>query len=251
MMKTVSFEQINRDGCIIADKGLYRQYHTADMLSRYDSNLVEFKRMPSLLEFKEAELLLSIHHQQFDQKHLKFKFPANEKISGEVTEYLTSEDYSIGFLELYSIEPYQFSAAKNPSIEVRFVTQVDLNATLELNYKEDVQYGVNFATEKREYLQRLFTRDDRYFVIAYVDGVAAGFLHLIEQPETVEIDNFFVLASMQRKGIGGHMQQFVMDSFPNKTIILVADGEDTAKDMYRKQNYQYQAFMYDALKVQD
>ncbi|MGM9948522.1 MAG: GNAT family N-acetyltransferase [Lysinibacillus sp.] len=250
-MKVISFEQINQDGCIIGDKELYKQYHTGDMLSRYDSNLVMFKRMPSLLEFKEVEHLLRIHHQQFGQRHLKFKFPANEKISEEVTEHLTSEGYSIGFLELYSIEPHQFSTVKNPSLEVRFVTEEDLDATLELNYMEDLQYGVNFATEKQGYLQRLFTLDDRYFVIAYVEGVPAGFLHLIEQPETVEIDNFFVLSSMQRKGIGGQMQQFVMDNFPEKTIILVADGEDTARDMYRKQNYEYQGFMYDALKVQD
>ena len=251
MMKKISFDQINRDGCIIADEPLYRQYHTVDLLSRYDSNLVEFKRMPSLPEFKKAEQKLRPHHRQFGQYHLKFKFPANEKISGEVARYLKSEGYSIGFLELYSIEPHQFSAVKKSAVEVMFATEEDLEAVLQLNYTEDIQYGVTFAKEKKAYLQRLFTLDDRYFVMAYADGVPVGFLHLIEQPETVEIDNFFVLASMQQKGIGGQMQQFVMDHFPQKTIILVADGEDTARDMYRKQHYEYQGFMYDALKVED
>ncbi|KGR81897.1 GNAT family N-acetyltransferase [Lysinibacillus odysseyi] len=248
-MKTISFAQINRDGSIIAENELFAQYHTKEMLSRYDSNLLAFKRMPSLLELKEAEQLLHTHHKQYGQKHLKFIFPSNEKISEEVIEYLTNERYTIGFLELYSIEPTRFSARKNPEVEVRFASEENLAAVLELNYKEDLQYGENFAKEKQEHLQRIFTFEDRYFVIAYVDGVPAGFLHLIEQPETVEIDNFFVPDSMQRKGIGSQMQQFVMDHFTEKTIILVADGEDTAREMYRKQNYDYLGFQYEALKV--
>lgn len=247
----ITFDHINRDGNLLNEKELYRQYHTPDMLSRYDSNLIDFKKMPNLREFKEIEQLLHNYHKQYRQNHLKFTFPSNEKISGEIAEYLTREGYSIGFLELYSIEPNKFSAMGNPAVNVQFVTEDELEAALELNYKEDLQYGINFAKEKKEQLQFLFTRSDRHFVIAYVDEVPAGFLHLIEHPEIVEIDNFFVLESMQRNGIGSQIQQFVMDHFTDKTIILVADGEDTAKDMYRKQNYQYLGFKYEVLKVDE
>lgn len=250
-MKTITFEQINRDGNVIADDTLYRQYHTVDMLSRYDSNLIEFKRMPSLPEFKEAEQKQYTHHQQYGQNHLKFKFPQNEKISEDMTAYLKSQGYSSGFLELYTIEPSHFSAGQNPAVEVRIATKEDLVDVLELNYQEDLQYGINFAQEKQGHLQRIFALEDRYFIIAYVDGVPAGFLHIIEQTEIAEIDNFFVPEAMQRKGIGSQMQQFVMDYFSDKTIILVADGEDTAKDMYRRQNYKYTGFQYEALKVEE
>ncbi len=34
----------------------------------------------------------------------------------------------------------------------------------------------------------------------------------------------------------------------SKPVILVADGEDTAKDMYAKQGYVYQSFCYQILK---
>ena len=44
------------------------------------------------------------------------------------------------------------------------------------------------------------------------------------------------------------MQRKIMDLFPNKTIILLADGEDTPREMYQRQNYQQQGFQYEALK---
>lgn len=40
-----------------------------------------------------------------------------------------------------------------------------------------------------------------------------------------------------------------MESFPEKTVILVADGEDTPREMYKKQNYQYHGFRYETQKV--
>ena len=44
------------------------------------------------------------------------------------------------------------------------------------------------------------------------------------------------------------MQSFVANYAKGKSVILVADGEDTAKDMYKAQGYQYGGFQYVALK---
>lgn len=40
-----------------------------------------------------------------------------------------------------------------------------------------------------------------------------------------------------------------MDSFPKRVVVLVADGEDTPKEMYKKQNYQYYGLKYEAQKI--
>ncbi len=53
---------------------------------------------------------------------------------------------------------------------------------------------------------------------------------------------------MRRLGIGSQMQSFVANYAKGKSVILVADGEDTAKDMYKAQGYQYGGFQYEALK---
>ncbi|CPR05043.1 acetyltransferase [Staphylococcus aureus] len=44
------------------------------------------------------------------------------------------------------------------------------------------------------------------------------------------------------------MQAFVAEIAKDKPIILVADGEDTAKDMYKRQGYIYSGFQFETLK---
>ncbi|WP_040373640.1 GNAT family N-acetyltransferase, partial [Peribacillus psychrosaccharolyticus] len=64
-----------------------------------------------------------------------------------------------------------------------------------------------------------------------------------------EIDGLTVDENFRNKGIGSKLQEFVMETFPEKLVILIADGEDTAREMYKKQNYQYHGFKYEAQKI--
>ena len=54
-MKQITFEDIYTLGKIVDENALYRHYHYPEMLTRYDSNFIEFKTLPSLTEFKEVE----------------------------------------------------------------------------------------------------------------------------------------------------------------------------------------------------
>ncbi|MCP1143205.1 GNAT family N-acetyltransferase [Lysinibacillus endophyticus] len=246
----VTFVQINILGEIIYEDDYVKHYHFQEMLTRYDSNYIEFKKMPSVEEFQQWEKSLREFHRKNNQNHLKFKFPPNEQIPDTLKYYLKRVQYNIGFLELYSIQPSQFSIRKNGSVNVQFVTEEQLEPFLKLQYNEDVKYGVNFAKEKQQLQLRRFNDADTYFLIAYFEGIPAGYVEVIEKESTVEIDNLFVLEEQRHKGIGGHLQQAVMEKFPNKTVILVADGEDTPKDMYQKQGYEYQGFQFEVSKVE-
>lgn len=248
----ITFQNIHKIGHIIYEDALYRQYHYPEMLSRYDSNFIEWKQMPTLEEFKKIEQALHTFHQQHGQHHVKFVFPADEKIPAPITSYLKEENYNIGFLELYTIQPSQFTVAKDPNINVQSVTEKNLDDFLKLQYNEDLKYGENFATQKQTMIRRQFQEEsDRYQILAYnKEGVPVGSVEISEKEHTAEIDNLFVIESHQRKGIGGQLQRRVMDQFSDKTIILVADGEDTPRDMYQKQNYKYQGFQYEVLKVE-
>lgn len=44
------------------------------------------------------------------------------------------------------------------------------------------------------------------------------------------------------------MQSFVGKLAGDRPVMLVADGEDTVKDMYLKQGYVYRSFRYQVLK---
>ncbi|WP_157827712.1 hypothetical protein [Niallia nealsonii] len=45
------------------------------------------------------------------------------------------------------------------------------------------------------------------------------------------------------------MQKYIMNLHFDKTVILVADGEDTARNMHQKQNSQFLQFKFFTQKV--
>lgn len=250
-MKQKTFEDIFTLGNIVSENAHYRHFHYPKMLIRYDSNFIEFKNLPSLAEFKKAEEYLRNYHLKRGQNHVKFYFPANIKPAGELNAYLTNNmGYEIGFLELYTIQPIHFpSVGSNPDIDIQMVTDKNLDVLINLKYKNDLEFGNEFARQKTDLIKRQFNDQDIQQVLAFYKGSPAGYVDIIISNETVEIDELTVDEMFQNKGIGSRLQKFVMDSFPKKTVILVADGEDTPKEMYKKQNYQYLGFKYEIQKI--
>ncbi|MFP7298228.1 GNAT family N-acetyltransferase [Neobacillus niacini] len=248
----ITFDNIFIHSHITAENDLYNHYHFPEMLSRYDSNYIEFKTFPKLEDLKEAERYLREFHRKHGQKHVKFKFPANEKIPAELVKFLNQENYDIGFLELYAIEPHQFPDVKdNPDIKVQIVTEKNLRDFLALQYQQDIIFGRNFADQKVELNKRIFEDPAILQLLALYKGTPAGAVDVIITKNTAEIDNLGVDEAFQKKGIGSGIQKFVMDTFHDKTVILVADGQDTPKEMYKRQNYQYLGYQYYTQKVEE
>ncbi|MFZ7942651.1 MULTISPECIES: GNAT family N-acetyltransferase [Bacillaceae] len=246
----ITFENIYTLGHVISENNLYSQIHYPEMLTRYDSNFIEFKQIPTLTEFKKAESYLREFHLKHGQNHLKFYFPPNEKPAEELIDYMDNSGYEIGFLELYAIEPNQFpSVIENPDIEIHTLSDNNLESFLTLQYQQDLENGRDFANQNQELHKRNFKNPNIQQLLASYKGTPAGSVDIIIKQNTAEIDGLVVNENFQKKGIGSRLQKFVMDQFSNKTIILVADGEDTPREMYRRQNYQYQGFKYQSHKV--
>lgn len=251
-MKHISFENIYQAGHIVYENALYKHIHFPEMLLMYDNNLIEFKKMPTVAEFKDAAEYLRAYHLKNDQKHVKFKFPENEKLTKELTDSLDNDCYAIGFLELYAIEPNQFSVVEeDPKVKIVQVSSENLEEFLDLQYGFDKEFGTNFADQKRHIHKKKLTDNKFLQLLAYYNGIPAGSVDVIISKDKIEIDSFSVLESLQRKGIGSRIQSYIMNKFSDRTVILVADGEDTPREMYKKQNYQYLGFKYEAQKVFD
>ncbi|MFJ7747100.1 GNAT family N-acetyltransferase [Peribacillus sp. NPDC097295] len=249
-MKQITFEDIYTLGQVVAKNEQYRHVHYPQMLTRYDSNFIEFTYVPHLSEFKEAETYLREYHLKKGQKHVKFYFPANEKPTLELIAYLTDREYEIGFIELYVIQPECFPVLRtNPDIYIQVVTDTNLEIYLQLNYQYDLIFGSEFANQKIDLNKRQYKNKDILQLLAFYKGEPAGCVDIIISNDTVEIDNLTVEQKYRNKGIGSALQKFVMDRFPEKFVILVADGEDTPREMYKKQSYQYQGFKYEAQKI--
>ncbi|WP_226666265.1 GNAT family N-acetyltransferase [Metabacillus litoralis] len=249
-MKHITFDDIYTLGKVVVENDQYKHFHFPEMLTSYSSNFIEYKHLPSLAEFTEVENYLREYHLKKGQKHVKFHFPANEKPTTELIAHLNEIGYEIGFMELYAIQPNQFPVFKNnPDINIAVVTDENLETYLTLQYQHNLEYGFEFATQKAQLIKGQFLEQNILQILAYYKGDPAGYVDIIISNETAEIDNLTVDEKFRNRGIGRKLQQYVMQSFPKKTVILLADGEDTPREMYKKQNYQYQGFKYEVQKI--
>lgn len=245
-----TFKDTNTIGHLIEENELYDQYHYPEMPIRYDSSFIEFKRIPTLEEFKLAEKQLKTFHQQHNQHHLRFYFADNQQPVGELMDYIRKNTYDIGFMELYSINPGHFpEVPRNPDIHVEEVTDITLDDYLKLQYETDMEFGETFAKQKVDLNKRQFADKQYVQVIAYYHDDPAGTMDIYIDGKAVEIENLEVRDNFQRKGIGSQLQRYAMDCYKNSTILLIADGEDTPREMYQKQNYRYLSYKYELLKL--
>ena len=251
-MEEITFENTHQSGEVVFENDLYIHIHHPEMLLSYDNNYIKFKSNPSVAEFTETEQYLRSFHLKYGQKHVKFNFPENEKLTPELINLLIAANYNIGLLELYTIQPNQFPAVKgNPEITIQPVSDINLDTYLEFQFEQDLKFGYGYAEQRQVQHERNFRNEKILQLIAYFQGFPAGSADVIITNGTAEIAEFIVRETFQKKGIGSRLQKYVMDQFFDKAVILVANGEDTARDMYRRQNYQYLGYKIEVMKVNE
>lgn len=245
----ITFDMITSKTELIEENEFYKLYHNHDARFMYDYNFMRLKYQPTLEEFKLIEKILLEFHEDMEMDHVKFYWPEDYGFTEPIIEYLSRNGYGIEILELYAIDPKDFPLTKrNPAVTVEFVTEESLNSFKQINRVQDTDISETFADQKQNLYDQDFEDSSVQQVIAYLEGTPVGSVDLLIQENTVEIDNFFVLEEYQRQGVGTEIQRFVMENAGSKTVILVADAEDTPKDMYLKQNYTYLSYQVGALK---
>lgn len=251
-MKNINFQNLFRPSRIVENNVLFTHLYSPETPLVYDYNEIQFKKMPSYPEFFFAEEYLFQFQFKHLQNHLKFCFPENQPLPSELIDYFIHAEYGKALLELYSIHPEQFpETADTALISIQEVTSQYLQTYLTFEYGLDIQFGSAFAEQKQFLYKNHFHSSNILQLLAYYQGIPAGSVDVILSENTAELDNFIVLPPYRNKGIGSRLQKYVMNQFANKIVILAADGYDTAREMYRKQNYQYLGYRYEVLKVNE
>ncbi|MEK4628978.1 GNAT family N-acetyltransferase [Solibacillus sp. FSL R7-0682] len=246
----LSFNNIQIFAQVEKETEWFKHYKLDELKDRYYSNFIQFLKMPSLQQYKEMEQYLKDFHEAKGQTHVKFTFPQDKEIPDEVLDYVKNEGYTIGSLEMYAIEPKDFGhSATCEHVIVEFLSEHTLPHYLAIHFEDAKQWGEIYAAGREKMLERDFLMQRKKQIIARIDEQVVGSVDVIIESNTAEIDNFFVLPAFQKRGIGTKIQQFVMSEFADKTIILVADEEDTPREMYVKQGYTYIGKQYNVLKM--
>ena len=246
----LSFKDINIFAQLQRENDLYKHYQLDEVIERYDSNFLEFIRTPSLTEMQAGLAYLRQIHRNSGRNFLKVVFPQNQEIPYELRQYLLENQYEIGILEMYAIKPNIFSTApQRTEVIVDYVTNETLEGYLHIHYEDALEWGANYARAKRDMLRKDYELRRKAQIVAILHGKVIGSVDVIESEKIVEIDSLFVLPEHQKRGVGTKLQQFVMKHYASKIVVLVADGEDTPREMYTKQGYSYIGKQYNALKT--
>ncbi|MBF7030690.1 GNAT family N-acetyltransferase [Staphylococcus kloosii] len=214
----------------------------------YVSNYWIYKQMPSIKQWVNDIETQSTMHKAQGSNHLSFTFPENETPDDQLLKEIKDKDFELSYLELYAISPEELNFNTTIDIDVQFVTQDNIEDYLSIHQVFAKPFGDDYLQQSTEIIRDQFVDDNKDRIIAYKGMIPVGIMDLIKSEDTIEIDGFGVLPDYQRQGIGEVMQSFVATVANNRTIILVADGEDTAKDMYLKQGYVYISYSYNVLK---
>ncbi|MGA9517300.1 MAG: GNAT family N-acetyltransferase [Trichococcus sp.] len=250
---TFSFKDIEHSKSVVKETSLYTHHRNEEALFMHIENYVIFNRIPTFAEFVETESYLKSEQQKYGQDFIKFIWPEDCEIPQPIISYLGSNDFSLDVLELYAAPPGTFVPTRideTPSdVRVEWVNDDNRVAYLALSAQADKEVSEEFAKQKQPYTLAKFENPAFCPIVATRSDEAVGSIDLYLKEDSIEIDNFYVAMDYRCKGVGTALQQFVMEHAIGKTVLLVADAADTAREMYNRQNYTYISFRYELLKV--
>lgn len=236
----ISFDSLSAFSFLVEENEFYKLYHNADALFMYDYNFMQLKFQPTLEEFKILENIQLDFHAYHHVNHLKFYWPENTGFTEPLISYFNQENYGIETLELYVLNPADFhTTRRNQLVSISNVSEQTLQDYQSFNYQIDLAVSPLFAKKKQQLYQDNFYRTDLQQIIARLNGEIVGTVDLIYSEETVEIDNFTVDELFQKQGIGSEMQYYILKQANERAVILAADADDTARNMYAAQGYRY------------
>lgn len=252
-MQQLSMTDIYREGEIFEDTDDYVIYLMPSFPLKYYCNTWIYKRTPTIAQWLSDMARQQQLHDAQQSHHLSFYFPENELLDEQWMTLFKNKGFQLGVMELYAIESETLQQLPvNNNVEIKVVDQTTLEDYLQIHYHFAQPFGEAFAEESCQSVRQQFADDHITRLVAYLNDLPVASVDFIENESTIEIDSFGVLDDYQRQGIGSTIQAFIGEyatKHGNKTIILVADGEDTAKDMYLKQGYVFLSFAYHVLKT--
>lgn len=152
-------------------------------------------------------------------------------------------------MELYVVEGEDLSKLpQNQQVEIQHVSEQNIEDYLKIYQYFAQPFGESYAIASAQHIRAYYENDIPQRLIAYINQQPVGIVDLIVSMKSIEIDGFGVLETYRHQGVGSTIQAYIGEVAEKKPVILVADGEDTAKDMYLKQGYTFLGYRYQILK---
>lgn len=153
------------------------------------------------------------------------------------------EDFS--FLEPYHLDRngYFFAELEDINIEtknqyeIRKVDDRSKDMFLEHLYQDSKIYGENYAKENAKRQWQVLSEEANYaYYIALDQNHIIGNINVFIDGKYAKVDDFSVLPTYQRQGVGSFLMKSVLAILKDKgvkSVYLVSSMDDTPKEMYQ------------------
>jgi len=217
---------IYEDNFLIQYKSLFSYYF-------YEQNFFQFK---CLVNSKKLE---TIEHYAISTKTsdaLLFKLPINVSPSTEVLDFFNCREYSKDKFINYLLSPKRFVKKNNSSdYIIKKVDSKNIEDYLKIKWEQDIELGDIFATENRSFFKKVILNENfnSYIAVLKENNQIVGFIDTTHHEQNVEIYDLFVLHNYRNNYVASTLIETIVNN--NSSLIsVVADDNDTPKEMYQK-----------------
>lgn len=185
---------------------------------------------------------------KYDQNFFEYSGQPTAEEFAEAVEY--QKKIGAGFIKLEGAEPLsdsfgldreitltmvlktgEASWTKNPDLEFRAPSLSEAES-IEVKHFGKL-YGEDFA---RKNIRRMYDRLTYHG--AYLDGILVGMCYSFSSDGLTCIDGLIVDEAYRKRYIATSLIAHIKTSFPDTTLFLHADDDDTPKEMYRKMGFE-------------
>jgi spore maturation protein CgeE len=167
--------------------------------------------------------------------NLQFDFEISE-----VKQYIKQHDYEITTYDYYQFQFKHFDMlAARQDCYIKKLDNEQVDKALEFDIATNgEELGMEFVKDRFDRRSKVYLSHglvDNY--LCYYNGEIVGHCDLFINDDVAKIEDFDVAPDMQRKGFGTSILKemvAIAKQHGAKTIYLITDNSDTAKEMYKK-----------------
>jgi spore maturation protein CgeE len=224
----------------------YIRFTDNELPSMYSHNCFVFKESLDGTELHTQIKALYDNTQERDANHLFIVLHPNIAFTMDTWEADIFTPSSLLYMTV-AVEAYKRA---NPNTECTVFEATappysydamwcDIAASL-LESEEHVDYAFAYqrAARKRPEFEQYTPKLSNY--VAYLDGIPAGKCEVSYHDGIIRPESFLVAKGFQRKGIGTALLNKIVEDGKErggKELFVVADANDTAKEMYKKAGF--------------
>ncbi len=245
-MKNFTFEDTHTLADSYDETELYYFIGNSQVPSMYNNNKIVLDFVPTAEELDILEDNFLDYAYELNLSYYSFVLPMNQPLNPDLFASIGEVGYELSLVKLMVLNPADFKGSDKAQkafgdrlslVEIRSDQAQDY---IDFNQVFDKAIGTDFAKDKLNYYPWFLGENNTIALGVYVDEKLVAIADIIRLKDSYEIDNFQVLDSYQKQGIGSAIQEWVCKKAlaEDKAVILVADADDTPYDMYLKQGYQ-------------